>query len=76
MSAGIGIALEQSALNGNALVKRLIPDGNAAVGGRLRAGDEILAIDGFSVIGTGHEAAGLIVGPEGTCVPPYFNAVE
>ncbi len=65
---GIGINLQQSKESGKLIVTRTIEDGPAEQAG-VRAGDEIVGIDGISAIGmTPEQAAEHIRGKEGTSV--------
>lgn len=66
--AGIGIALQRDDYSGIIHVKRIAPGGSAAVDGRLRVSDVILAVDGISTASIGQELTSLIIGPEGTFV--------
>jgi len=64
--AGVGIALERDDLTGIVSVKRIAADGSAALDGRLRIGDIIVAVDGLQTAVVGHELTNVIIGPEGT----------
>jgi carboxyl-terminal processing protease len=65
---GIGINLQQSKDNGKLIITRTIEDGPAEKAG-LRAGDEIVGIDGLNAIGmTPEQAAEHIRGKQGSPV--------
>jgi carboxyl-terminal processing protease len=65
---GIGINLQQSKENGKLIITRTIEDGPAERAG-LRAGDEIVGIDGLNAIGmTPEQAAEHIRGKQGSPV--------
>lgn len=65
---GIGVNLQQSKDQQHLIVTRTIPDGPAELAG-IRAGDEVVAIDGMTAVGiTPEQAAERIRGKAGTSV--------